>query len=222
MSENANKCLQKYGIPEQERCVIENGISPVGVPTDEERQAARSLFGIEKNVFAIGMSARLSAVKGHKTAIAALFRLPPSFHLYLLGEGELKSALEHYASSLSLSSRVHFLGFRPDTTPFYHALDAHISCSLDSETASLSLAEGMSAGCPTIASRIEGNLRRVKEGGDFFDVGDEKALASLLLRLKSPEIWKESREKALARAEKLPTAKQARRTFEQRMLELLR
>jgi glycosyltransferase involved in cell wall biosynthesis len=153
--------------------------------------------------------------------VRALSHLPPRFSLYLLGDGAEKEELMRLASLLGVSERVHFLGFKEDTRIFFHALDAHVSCSLGSETASLSLAEGMSAGCPTFASRIEGNLLRVGRGGVFFSPGDENALAKALLSLRSFEVRKKMRRAALRRAKELPSEEEARGNFEALLLSLL-
>ena len=222
VSQNANSCLQKFGIPPCERRVIENGFRFIGCPSQAERTAARAALGIRKGTFAVGMCARLSAVKDHKTAFLALKRLPAHYFLFLLGTGEEQDSLIALAARLGLSSRIVFLGYRSEVRKFYHAMDAHISCSCDSETASLALAEGMSAGCPTVASAIAGNLSRVGEGGSFFPVGDDEALARHLLALEDPAHAARMRENALARAARLPSEEQAREAYERCMLELLR
>lgn len=221
VSENANKCLQKMGIPPEKRCVIANGFRAMGAPTVWERWQARRSLGIPTHTLAIGIAGRLDPIKGQATAIRALSHLPPRFSLYLLGEGTEKESLTRLASLLGVSERVHFLGFKEDVRAFFHAQDAHLSCSLGSETASLALAEGMSAGCPTFASRIEGNLSRVGEGGVFFARGDESALAKALLSLRSSTVRRKMRRAALARARELPSEEEAREKFEALLLSLL-
>ncbi len=220
-SENASLCLQKSGIPQEEYAVIENGFSPIGCPTARERSRARHSLCIPFGAIAVGISGRLAPVKGQETAIRAIARLPCRFCLYLLGDGEEKERLEALTHSLGVTGRVRFLGFKEETRTFYHALDAHLSCSFGSETASLSLAEGMSAGCPTLASRIEGNLSRVGGGGAFFPAKDAEALAALLLPLKRRRVRKKMKRAALLRARELPSEEDAARRFEALMLSLL-
>jgi phosphatidylinositol alpha-mannosyltransferase len=104
---------------------------------------------------------------------------------------------------------------------FYHALDAHISCSSGSETASLALAEGMSAGCATLASDIEGNRARVGAGGLFFSPGDSDALAALFLRLCDVRERMRLSRAALARAKELPSEKESAARLDALLLALL-
>ncbi len=214
VSENANLYLQNIKIPSKKRMVLPNGFHAVGVPNALTRAQARASLGIPENSIAIGISARLAPVKGHRTALHALALLPSYFSLYLLGDGEERQHLAALAHTLGIEKRVHFLGFKQETKDFYHAMDAHLSCSLDSETASLALAEGMSAGCPTFATSIAGNLARVKEGGAFFSPGSEKELAILLSRLNDASYRQKMRCAALKRAEELPGEEAARGCFE--------
>lgn len=222
VSENANNCLQKLGVSSQKRKVIPNGFRFIGAPNAEMRAKARAKLGISGKTIAIGISARLSSVKGHETAFRAIAALPNRFSLYLMGDGEEKERLNSIAQRLGIEKRVRFLGFCENTDDFYHALDAHLSCSLASETASLSLAEGMSAGCPTFASDIEGNLDRVKDGGVFFSPTDAAALAAHLLRLENEAYKTELRLRALKRAKELPSEEDAKKTFESFLLSFCR
>ena len=195
---------------------IENGYTPVGVPTDAERRAARAAFSLGDGTVAIGLAGRLSPIKGQETALRALSLLGDMrerFTLCFLGEGEDEERLRAIARSLDTEKSVRFLGFRSDARSFYHAMDAHLSCSLGSETSSLSLAEGMSAGCPTFASDTEGNCARVGAGGVVFPVGDAYALSRLLLSLlKEGERVRLGR-LAQARAQTLPTWEGVRRAY---------
>lgn len=223
VSENARALLLSAGIPEGEISVVENGVSPLLPPTPFERQEARCRLGISEKEIAVGLSGRLCRVKGHETALYALKEaLPvlPSLSLYFLGEGEERARLSALAASLGIESRVHFLGFFEKTDTFYHALDAHISCSLDSETASLSLAEGMCAACATFASDIPGNRARVGDGGLFFPPADSGALAALFLSLSDKEMLQKYKAAARMRARQLPTEKESARLFEAHLLSL--
>ena len=199
----------------------ENGSCPVAPPSEERRRAARRALSLSDNAFAIGLCGRLSAVKGHETALRALSLLSKTdteARLLFLGEGEEEARLRELARTLGVEKRVVFLGYTSHTAPFYAALDAHLSCSLASETSSLSLAEGMAAAIPTIASATEGNLSRVGKGGMLYPPDNAKALAACLLRLSAASernAWKAA---ALRRATELPTweetAKKYRALFE--------
>ena len=223
VSQNARELLLSSKIPTDALTVIENGVEAFFPPTFDQRKQARERFEISDGETAVGLSGRLTSVKGHRTAIEALAKaLPffPSLSLYFLGEGEEKESLLSFADTLGVTPRVHFLGFRENTLDFYHALDAHISCSVDSETASLSLAEGMKAGCPTFATDIPGNRARVAEGGLFFRVRDADALAALFLSLKEKKNRERYAAMARARAYELPSEKESAARFEELLLSL--
>ena len=223
VSENARAHLLSLGIPEREITVIENGAPPIRVPSEKERQRARVLLGVPQGDVAVGLSGRLARVKGHETAIYALKEALaelPSLSLWFLGEGEERERLSSLAAALDIEERVHFLGFFSDTLPFYHAVDAHISCSYESETASLSLAEGMCAASATFASDIEGNRARVGAGGMLFPAGDAHALASLFLSLADSEAVARYRAIALSRARALPTERESAEKAEALILSL--
>ena len=105
------------------------------------------------------------------------------------------------------------MGYTQDTRTFYHAIDAHLSCSLGSETSSLALAEGMSAACPTVASDTPGNRARVDHGGLLFPVGDAESLAVIFLRLGDPRERLLLSRRAVTRAKALPTREKARESY---------
>ena len=195
---------------------IENGFSPVGAPTEAERETARAALSIPSGAIAIGLCARLAPVKGHETAIRALSLLGEEgrpLRLLFLGDGEERERLRALSRALGVTGQVHFLGFSAETKGFYHALDAHLSCSLASETSSLSLAEGMSAALPTVASDTEGNRARVSGGGLLYPVGDASALAEcfrLLLRRRERE---RLRSAAIYRAAELPSFTETARAY---------
>ena len=206
---------------------IENGSRPISPPSEESRRAARKAFGLSDGTLAIGLCGRMAAVKGHETALRALSLLNQAkkpAHLLFLGEGEEENRLRALSHSLKLDGQVSFLGYTPHTAPFYASLDAHLSCSLASETSSLSLAEGMGAALPTVASATEGNLLRVGKGGQFYPPGNAEALAACLLTLFEEGQRRKWKEAALRRAGELPsweeTAKKYRSLFE--MLPALR
>lgn len=187
---------------------VENGYTDMKLPSPQARRRARMCFSIPDGCIAVGLVGRLSPVKGQETAIRALQRLGgqgEKIILCFLGDGEEKARLCALSGSLGLSERVRFFGFSPDVKQFYHAIDVHLSTSFGSETSSLTLAEGMSAGCPTVASDTEGNRARLAHGGRLFPRGDIEALSNVLLSLLDEKERKKLSQMALKRARTLPT-----------------
>lgn len=196
--------------------MIENGYTRINAPTDADTGKARALLGLPNDKIILGIVGRLSPIKGQEIALRALARLGKAkerFLLCFLGCGESEKRLRAISAEFYLEEQVRFMGYMADTCPFYHAIDVHLSCSLGSETSSLSLAEGMSAARPTVASDTPGNRARVGDGGLFFPVGDSAALAALLLRLEDPKERYRLSCMAKSRAETLPTWERTRKDY---------
>ena len=195
---------------------VENGYTDMGIPSKTQRERARAQFSLTDDTLAIGLAGRLSPIKGQDVALRALAatgKAQGRITLCFLGAGEEEDRLRTLASSLGVADRVRFLGYLPDVRLFYHAIDAHISCSLGSETSSLSLAEGMSAGCPTFASDTSGNRARLAGGGRLFPVKDEGALSRLFLSLLHEGERKKLSQMARERANALPTLEEMREKY---------
>ena len=172
--------MREAGIPEGELLLLENEPLPPAPISPAARDALRRKWGIGDR-FAVGLCARLHPVKGHETLLGAAAALDRGFCFVLLGEGVLRPHLSRLAHRLGIADRVLFLGEARDPSPFYGAVDAHVSCSLESETSSLSLREGLAAGLPTAATDLPPNRPLPLS---LFPVGDEGALASILLRFR--------------------------------------
>ena len=138
----------------------------------------------------IVMVARFMQPKDQKTAIRALKLMPQEYHLYLVGDGELRHEAETYVQALSLTDRVHFLGIRKDIPDILQASDIVVMSS-QYEGLSLSSIEGMASGCPFIASDVDG-LHEITDGaGILFPYGDEKSLAKEILHLMNDKEYYE-------------------------------
>ena len=217
--------LAEAGIPSEELFYIPNGFVFQGVPTEAARRAARQKYGVAPSDIAIGLCGRLEKIKGHQTVLPAAKRVLQKngrFLFLFLGEGGERRKLTALAEELGIAERVRFLGHSEEVTPFYHALDAHVSASFGDETASLSVAEGMSAGLPTLVSACGGNLERLGKGGLTFPVGDAAALSSLLLSLGSEAVRARLSAAALERAKALPSFAKTAEAYAALYLRLLK
>lgn len=195
---------------------IENGVPRIGAATEKERRACRSRYGIPDEVIAVGLVGRLVPLKGHALALRALALLGEDKKKYLLcflGEGAEEARLWRLAKKWGVADRVRFYGYTADVRSFYHALDAHVSCSEGSETSSLSLAEGLSAALPSFASDTDGNRERIGDGGRLFPVGDASALARLLCSLQNGDERARLCAMARARSASLPDWKVTRSEY---------
>lgn len=115
---------------------------------------------------------------------------PGDWPLVMLGDGELRPALEAQVRALGLASHVHFPGFRQyDELPlFYAAAGAFVHVSLV-EQWGLVINEAMASGLPAIVSRRCGCTEVLIEDGVnglLIDPADDAGIAAALQRMAQP------------------------------------
>ena len=197
-SQEAAALLVRAGIPVREVVCIPNVPDTPGIlPGMRERTRAR--LGIGPEVFVVGVCARLEKVKGHDSLLACAVRLREAPVCFILvGDGQERTRLQQEVCKQNLTKTVLFVGKAADPAPYYAAMDAHLSCSLGSETSSLALQEGMAAGLPTASSDIPGNRAVLGEGGVLFPPGDGAGMAAAVLRLMAEREGQAARSLAVA------------------------
>lgn len=136
---------------------IELGEPPPG------RRAARRALGLPLDEPVVGSVTRLSRQKRLDRMLEAVARLDRA-HLALAGVGELEPDLRALATSLGISERVHFLGFREDVSTVLGALDVFLLTS-DKEGMANAMLEAMWAGVPVVSTPVSGAAEAL-EGGD--------------------------------------------------------
>jgi len=106
---------------------------------------------------------------------------PP--HLLIVGDGEIRPALERLARELGVESRVHFMGYRRDVANIAAATDAAVLSS-ENEGTPVSLIEAAAAGHPAVATAVGGVPEVVStETGILVQPDDEEALARGMSRI---------------------------------------
>lgn len=182
--------LRKTGIPRKKIAVIPNGCEPVREVLPGELELFRAKYGISEDDFCVGICARLEPCKGHdvflRAAKIAVLSMPQiAFRFLIVGEGSRRVELEDLAKRLEISDRVVFCGFLTDPAPFYRILQIHVNCSVGTETSSLAVSEGFSAGVPTVLSDYGGNRAMLGASGAGICVpkGNPAALAEAICQL---------------------------------------
>ena len=170
----------------------------------------RGILGIGENDFVIGLSAVLRPEKNPVQlveAVAMLRRRGIPARALLIGDGEMRPAIEAAARRAGLADAVTITGLVQDVRPFLAACD---TLALTSRTEAFSLAaiEAMALGLPVVHAEVGGAAEMIRPGHDgyLFPTGDTGTLVACLAALADP-------------AARLPMGRNARRTVETRFSE---
>jgi L-malate glycosyltransferase len=194
------------GLPPERLRLVYEGV-PDRAPAAGGREALAAL-GIPDGAPVIGNVAALSGHKDHATLLRAarlVLDRAPGARFVVVGEGELRPALEELHRSLGLGDSCLLAGFRDDVdrllpTFTIFCLSSHM------EGLGTSLLDAMSFARPVVATRAGGIPEAVEDGvtGRVVPAGDPQSLAAALLDL----LGDAPRREAMGRA--------GRRRFEER------
>ena len=158
----------------------------------------------------VGSVGALVAQKAQHTLIdaaAIVVKQVPDVRFVILGEGELRPALEDRVRHLHLERHVFLAGFRPDVHELMKDFDVFALSSIQ-EGMCTSLVDAMAAGKPAVATAVGGvpEVLADRETGFLVDAHDEKAMAERIVRLlKDEALRRRMGEAGLARARQLFT-----------------
>ncbi len=114
----------------------------------------------------------------------------PKAQLILVGDGPERNRVERLVKKLELTENVLTVGYRNDVPGLMNCADALVMAS-ETESAPLTILEGMSSGLPIIATKVGGIPEQVQDGHNGFLVQyahpDEIAEAALKLNA-NPEL----------------------------------
>ena len=169
--------------------LIPNGVSIDAFSPDREvRQRVRRELEVEPQTLVFVHVGRFAAVKNHEMLVAAFAQLvgqqPLPTELWLVGDGELREAVQHQVRALGIESRVRFLGVRSDIPDLLRAADVFVFPSRW-EGNPLSVMEAMAAGLPVVATAVGGVPELVEDGvsGILVPNEDHNALVGALQQL---------------------------------------
>jgi L-malate glycosyltransferase len=153
-----------------------------------DRNKLRNDIGID-NKPVIGMVGRLRQEKGQDILLDAMpdvIKAIPNVMLLVVGDGPDRMSLELRAKSLGLARNILWLGQmdHDEVIKLYTIMDVVVIPSRF-EGFGLSAAEAMAAGCPVIASAVDGLAEVIQHGvtGLLFPADDTKKLASSIIDL---------------------------------------
>jgi glycosyltransferase involved in cell wall biosynthesis len=170
-------------------------------------------FWLPKQAPVVGAVAALTQEKGHKyliEAAALVVREVPDARFVILGEGELRPALERQVKELHLDKHVVLPGFRADILSFIKSFDLFVMSSLF-EGLGTSLLDAMALSKATVASDTGGIPEVVshEETGLLVPPRDASELASAIAKLlRDPERRERMGSAGLERVKRLFSADQ--------------
>jgi glycosyltransferase involved in cell wall biosynthesis len=194
VSERQRRHWRLRGVFSRRNEVIYNGVDLdawCDVGGKAERARVRAAFGFGANDYVIGMSALLRPEKNHLRmveAVALLRDLGLPARALMIGDGEMRGAVEARARALGVGRDVAITGLKDDVRPYLEACDVLALCSV-TEAFSLAAIEAMAMRKPVVHSDVGGAAEMILPGknGFLFPVGDTKALVDRLARLAEPE-----------------------------------
>jgi glycosyltransferase involved in cell wall biosynthesis len=180
------------GIPHARLRVIENGVDIRRFQPPPDVAAARRALGMSDTARVVGMVARYSPVKDHRTLLQAVHMLrgegrwPAQAKLLLVGGttfAEARAEVERWVHEWDLAPVVEVRGVTRAIESVYHALDVLVLPSRY-EGFPNTVLEAMACGVPAIvsaAANAAGVVTTDMNGWEF-PTGDVHALADVLVR----------------------------------------
>jgi len=182
-----DELAQTYRIAPAEKFVV----VPLGldlepyVSAPRRTGAFRTEWGIPPDAPLVGIVGRLVPIKNHALFLQAARRVReqvPGARFAIVGDGELRAALEAQADAPGLAGAVTFTGFLRDLRPVYSDLDLLVIAS-DNEGTPVSIIEALAAGVPVVSTAV-GGVPDLLEGGRYGALvppGDADALAGAMI-----------------------------------------
>jgi len=201
-------CDEFHVIPRRRCQVIPLGFDLAPFAAAEGRRGElRRELGIPADRPLIGIVGRLVPIKNHELFFDAAQRVRAvrDVGLVVVGDGELRAALERRAAERGLSDRTVFLGWRRDLEVIYADLDLVALTSINEGTP-VAVIEAMASARPVVATRVGGvaDVVEHERTGLLVPAGDAPAFARSTLRLLgdpalAERLGREARPRALAR-----------------------
>lgn len=168
--------------------VVDNGVDMRRFDPDAAVPLDRAAWGFGPNDVVIAVIGRLTAQKDHATFLAAAAALAPGApraRFLIVGEGELRGAIEAQAAALGLGpDRLRLAGALRDMPALLAAVDV-VAFSSAWEGLPMALLEAMAMARPVAATAVGGIPGVVRDGveGLLVPPGAPEALAGALERL---------------------------------------
>jgi glycosyltransferase involved in cell wall biosynthesis len=180
--------VNREGVPSERVHVVPNGLSLERFDTELRKPPQTPVPRLDGSAPIVAIVANLKLlVKGHGNflqAAAEVHRVMPEVRFLLVGDGELRPAIELQALRLGLGDVVIFTGYRTDVPALLARSTIAVSSS-SSEGLSNAIMEAMAAERPVVATAVGGSVELVQDGRTGFLVpsGEPALMAARILTL---------------------------------------
>jgi glycosyltransferase involved in cell wall biosynthesis len=171
------------------RCtVVHNGVDLRRFSPDIEPIDVRAEFGLDRDAPIVGTVSRLGEErKGMRyfiEAAAIVAARVPAARFLIVGDGDLRPALEHQAASLGIGAKVIFAGHRADVPALLAVMRVFASPTLY-EACQYNLLEAMASGLPVVTTPAGVAPEAVEDGvsGSLVPLAEPAAMAERVLAL---------------------------------------
>jgi glycosyltransferase involved in cell wall biosynthesis len=174
------------GVPPHRIVTVHEGVDVERVASTEPAALHKELW-LPTQAPIVGNIAALVPHKGQRfliDAVPIVLRDVPDARFVILGEGELRGALERQVSDARLVKHVFLPGFRADVLAALRAFDVFVMSSV-TEGLGTSLLDAMAASRAIVATRAGGIPEVVADGetGFLVEPRDKAAMAAAIVRL---------------------------------------
>jgi len=186
--------LVKNGFPHDRVFHIYNFAEPVGIVETGVLDELRARLALQPDDLLLLTPGRFVPVKGQRTLLEALARLPAQLggrrlRLAMLGDGPLLAELRQQARAAAIEDRIIWAGWQTDTAPWYALADLVVFPSREQETLGNVVLEAWAHGRPLVTTLFRGAREIATHGEDAWCVpcDDPTALAEGLRTLIADE-----------------------------------
>ncbi len=176
-----------------ERLGIKKEISVIPNFVDAERFSPAPCEELERNgrdlvVAHISNFRPVKRVQDIVYAMSIVAKQAPGARLMLIGDGPERHRIERLIDRLRLKEHVLLTGYRSDVPNLLRCSDVVVLCS-ETESAPLTLLEGLSCGLPVVATSVGGIPEIVEDGVNGFLVPPKhpEAIAERILELNEDQ-----------------------------------
>lgn len=186
ISEASKQGLVDGGVAPGRVAVVHSGID-LGRFEGVSAEGLREEFGVAEDAAVIGNVAHLAENKGQRHLVAAMPRVlaaEPRARLFVVGEGDLRTALEAQVRELDIGHAVAFTGFRTDVPQWLGLFDVFAMPS-HMEGLCTSVLDALAMRRPVVASAVGGlpEIIEHEHTGLLVPPRDPDALGEAIVRL---------------------------------------